>query len=70
MHYHKPGTETGRLALGTEVNLSVRSTTHASSAGEVQWNVFAFVGTDLAESERMSALGGEADMLTSRSNVR
>ena len=42
LHHHKPGTEAGRLACSEQrsICLSV-STTHASFAGEVQWNVSA-----------------------------
>ena len=43
LHHHKPGTEAGRLACSEQrsICLSV-STTHASFAGEVQWNVSVF----------------------------
>jgi hypothetical protein len=48
LHHHKPGTETGRLACSEQrsICLSV-STTHASFAGEVQWDVSAFVAGGL-----------------------
>src|SRR4029079_2643607 len=44
LHHLKPGTEAGRLACSEQrsICLSV-STTHASFAGEVQWNVYAFI---------------------------
>ena len=46
LHHPKPGTEAGRLACSEQrsICLSV-STTHASFAGEVQWNVSAFSPT-------------------------
>src|SRR6187551_2389251 len=45
LHHHKPGTEAGRLACSEQrsICLSV-STTHASFAGEVQWNVSRLFG--------------------------
>ena len=48
LHHHKPGTEIGRLACSEQRSIyhSV-STTHASFAGEVQWNVSGFVAGGL-----------------------
>ena len=45
LHHPKPGTEAGRLACSEQrsICLSVSTSTHASFAGEVQWNVSAFV---------------------------
>src|SRR6478672_10129308 len=50
LHHHKPGTEAGRLACSEQrsICLSV-STTRASFAGEVQWNVSAFVAGGTAQ---------------------
>ena len=48
LHHHKPGTETGRLACSEQRSIYLTvSTTHASFAGEVQWNVSGFVAGGL-----------------------